>query len=156
MRGSKTSKHMLAVGLEPFEIGEEFMMWPLHITLVPWFPMAPKRELIRELYEIAESTKPFAVNLGMFALFGANAEIPVRLIESSTALDRLHSRTLTAVHRAGGFLNSYSDVSYGFKPHISLQHHEEVEDTYKLDHMALIRNEGGKRRKVEEVFQFND
>lgn len=150
----KGRNQIIAIGAEPFEQGQEFDVWPLHITLVPWFKDAKQSKVSDGLEAISGYIKPFHVHLGEKALFGARNDIPVRLVKENDTLLNLHLKALTVVHDAKGQLD-YGIVGYRYRPHMTERGSEIELLKIPIEQLALIDGLDNGQRRVTEVFELH-
>jgi 2'-5' RNA ligase len=93
------NEHLVVIPLEELKKSEQFVEWPLHITVVPWFAVEEERgqELDDLLSEIATRHHPIELIVGRLAMFGAHNDTPVNLIDPSQALTDLHLDVLNSL-----------------------------------------------------------
>lgn len=148
-------RQILAIGTTPFEYGAEFAQWPQHITLVPWFRDAVQAKVSDGLQAVSSASKPFKVQVGSKALFGASHDIPVQLVEESDELKELHAHAVSVVHDAKGELD-YTYIGRRYRPHISELEGEEITMTQVVvGQIALIDHLGHGTKRVTEVFELH-
>lgn len=151
---------MVAHLLEPAG-GDNFVNWPLHITLLPWFNY--QESLAAEEIEIiTERIGKYRLSLGRAALgniemFGENNDIPARRVIGPGAL------FLSIVHRA--LLDCFDDnlidkqqyVGVGYVPHVSVGDDRDPgeSDIISVDNISLIKH-CESYKKIVRYFNLND
>ncbi len=101
-------------------MGYRFTMWPLHITLLPWFSAPDYQELEEKLRESLSDQHAFEAEVGERAYFGYNRNLPVMLIKNNSNLQQLHERILNLVAASSWQLEGRY-VGDQYKPHITQQ-----------------------------------
>lgn len=109
--------------LEPADVGYEFIEWPLHITIVPWFPCDDEKKLDAILEEIAGNHPVFSVTVGPAEWFGPKKDVPVNLVEASPALMALHIAVFEALEKNNFPIHQKEFVGAGYRAHITHQKH---------------------------------
>jgi hypothetical protein len=71
--------------VEPISLQHKFVGWPLHITIVPWFPVAPE-QLLR--------LSKIQLTVGGEEKFGPSKDLVVHIIEPHRELQLLHNDVL--------------------------------------------------------------
>jgi len=148
-------KFVLVSTLDSLEKGEQFTLWPLHVTVMPWFSMpdgnrqAFKNTLTNRLHDVA----PIVARGDAEALFGLTKDVPVRTLHSMGALASLHALALEVVERFDGAVDS-PYVGSNYIPHITNQNGEGIEEgqEVRFDAVQLIRGDVNGLRTVERVF----
>ena len=117
------NEHLIVIPLEPLKTGEQFIEWPLHITIVPWFGVEESRaqELDDLLLEIASRHLPIEAKVGRVAMFGAHHDISVNLIQPNPALDVLHQDVFDSLEKCGFAIHQKEWLDENYKPHIAWQ-----------------------------------
>jgi 2'-5' RNA ligase len=114
---NKPKEYMFAYLLDAHHPGDTFTVWPLHITLLPWFKLdVPLDEFKTELQRILNTTKSVSVKVGSERQFGRRS---VNLIESSAGLLALHELLLDYAKNNGEFTVNKQLVGEQFNPHIT-------------------------------------
>lgn len=149
-----TSQYLLAFMVEPLS-DEPFSVWPLHITLMPWFSAEDEAELTKSLQQDIAKLRVIEVKIGRKTWFGY--DLPVRLIEPKTELRRLHNALLIAVKRAGGELRAKTYTGVKYAPHITVRGQRTIEGGHKLiiATLALIKNLSDQPQLRQKVAEFH-
>ena len=162
-------RNLIAVAfVEPVAEGLEFPRddWPLHLTLVKFDVVEPRRATAatheagteREPGPPPASGDPLAeqiatlmtgpvaaalgsrLNVGGEAGFGRAGSIPVNLIEPSENLQVLHNRLVRIVEQLPGRVSTPAYTLEGYRPHVS--HHGDKRlrqgESFALDRVALV------------------
>lgn len=102
--------------LDKASVGDKFQMWPLHLTILPWFESGSVEEAVELLKPTTKEHEPVKVTLGDFAKYGANRT--VRLIKPSPSLNELHKQLLRAVQASGWSIRGRYTGEH-FSPHVT-------------------------------------
>lgn len=102
--------------LDEYETGKQFSMWPLHVTLLPWFDAPDANGVVEALTPLLEKSAPINVQLGDFAKLGAKRT--ARMLITSTDLKTLHEQLLKIVEDNGWPIRGRYTGSH-FSPHIT-------------------------------------
>lgn len=103
--------------LDSVSVGERFTMWPLHMTILPWFSAPNIETVIAHTRDVVVNLKPFKVQVGQRAYFGQR-KLPVKLIDNSHELQDLHERLLGMVNDNGWEIKGrYTGPN--FRPHVT-------------------------------------
>lgn len=140
---SAKSEHLVVVPFEPLKYGDTFTDWPLHTTIVPWFPVKEghERELDGLLTEISKRHKPIVVKVGEIAMFGSKKDVPVSIILPNRELTELHLDVFSTLED-NGFPIHQKDISgENYQAHISHQGEKRYYDGTEIEisKFALIR-----------------
>lgn len=154
MSGSKISSSrdfVIVVMLEPQKVGFRFNLWPLHITLLPWFSAPDVTAVEEACSEVVDEFKPFTVRAGERAYFGAGRRLAVKLIEDSGQLKNLHKKLLSAVTEKGWEVpGRYTGDQ--FKPHVTQKRGRDAEGEIEIRKIYIVeRLEQGYRKVVSQV-----
>lgn len=128
----KRNEHVVAIILEPAKVGYEFTDWPLHITIVPWFPCNDERRLDKILEQLAKTHTCFEVNVGGTEKFGPNRNVPVNLIDESEELTKLHWTVFKVLQENNFGIHQKEFIGEGYRAHISQQKHGKMNKGQKL------------------------
>lgn len=110
-------KEFLVVAiLDNCNVGDTFTVWPLHMTVLPWFEIYSLGEAVALLQPIIKEFKPFTANLGEYAKYGSNRM--VRLVVRSPELHDLHNKLLRAVQVNGLTIRGRYTGDH-FSPHVT-------------------------------------
>ncbi len=137
-------------------LGEEpFASWPLHITLVPWFSSENEPELVKCLEQEVAKLKGIEAKIGRKTWFGY--DLPVRLMEPKTELQKLHNALLVAVKQAGGQLRAKTYTGVRHTPHITVRGQRTIEGGHKLiiAKIALVKNLSDQPQLRQKVAEFH-
>lgn len=135
--------------LEPLDNGEQFIGWPLHITLVPtWFGTAKSAAaILGDVSGVAEAFQPFAVRGIQRTRFGWRGSVPVTAVASPPMHD-LH-RGLLAMLQAGPYtLLRTNHMGDSYQPHVTKKGSAEFKPGHEvmLDRIYLVKAAAGNRR----------
>lgn len=99
----------------------EFVLWPLHITIVPWFPADDSKGLDELLTKIASKHEAFIVTVGKREYFGKEDKLTVNLVNDSGDLHRLHWDVFHSLEKNGFPIHQKDHMGEKYKPHITHQ-----------------------------------
>lgn len=104
--------------MEPLKKGEQFIEWPLHITIVPWFAMPEEEYVMLDslLSKIAAKHKTFNVKVGGIEMF-AKGTLAVKLIEPSQELQALHRDVFNTLENNGFPIHQKEFLGDKYRPH---------------------------------------
>ncbi|HEX5448257.1 MAG TPA: 2'-5' RNA ligase family protein [Candidatus Saccharimonadales bacterium] len=120
---ARRNEHLVVAMLEPIEIGKEFIDWPLHITLAPWFPCDDENKLDKILSEIAGRHSGFGVEVGGIEDFGGKNPVPVNVIVENDNLSKLHRDIINGLEASGFSIHQKEYIGEGYRPHVTHQKH---------------------------------
>lgn len=127
------NEHVIAITLEPIKIGQEFIEWPLHITIVPWFPCDDEIKLDEILMGISQKHPAFTVKVGPLERFGPKKDVKVNLITPNSKLTKLHREVLKNLDKNGFEVHQKEYVGPGYRPHITHQLHGHFDTGAKIE-----------------------
>jgi 2'-5' RNA ligase len=138
---SKRNEHVVAIMLEPVKIGQEFIDWPLHITVVPWFPCDDDKKLDRILSQVAKSQQGFAAQVSGIEMFGSQKNVKVNLVEDNPQLTKLHWRVFNDLEKNDFGVHQKEFVGDGYRAHITHQKHanKQTGDKLEIKSMTLVK-----------------
>lgn len=114
--------YLLALEVEPIEVGRVYVALPLHCTVVHWFRSEKSpAEVLRAVTNIASTQAPIEIISGEPALFGADKDVPVNLLENDDVIRELHHALRQAIKSLGieEVQSQWSDD--GYVPHVTRQ-----------------------------------
>lgn len=136
-------EYVIVCMVDPAQVGDRFTMWPLHITLLPWFD-APDVQTVKEVVEQKlQGFRPFTVSVGKRSSFGVDKRLPVMLIQPSHKLQDLHDTLLTAVQEQGWELHGRYTGSH-FVPHVTQKAGRDASGDIQIEtlHIAEKQSQG--------------
>jgi 2'-5' RNA ligase len=138
------NEHLVVVMVES-ATQKEFEIWPLHITLVPWFPCDNASRLDSTLKQIANKHKPFKVRTARVEEWGSEDKFIVQLIEDEEKIHDLHNDVYQKLENNGYPIHQKDYLGDKYKPHLTLRSryqksHKMPEGTeITIDKIALIK-----------------
>lgn len=114
------NEHLVVIMVEP-ALEEEFEMWTLHITLVPWFPCNDKQSLDKILHEVAKRHAPLKVRAGDVEHWGKGEKFPVQLVEDDGELHKLHMDVFNSLENNGFPVHQKDFLADQYRPHLALR-----------------------------------
>lgn len=142
------NEYILVLMLEPVLLGQQFVAWPLHITLMPWFEIDVAEEKLAQLLEpIVKEHQALDLTAGEHAWFGPRQTVPVILVHKTAELQILHEAVLNLVHQHHWPLVASQYTGKQFNPHASKRRHTELlpETHLKVKEMYLVKAPIGDR-----------
>lgn len=116
-------RFMVAALLDPIAAGTTFdrTAWPAHVTVLSNFRTSASAADVASRVVAADlATHPLGFQLGRHALFGANANIPVLLVQSEE-FRRLHERAAGAIADLPGLAEDEpAHWGAGYRAHLTL------------------------------------
>jgi 2'-5' RNA ligase len=100
---------------------DDFEIWPLHITLVPWFPCDDDEHLDRTLQFIANRHKQISARTGPVEEWGKQDKIIVQTIEESEKLHNLHLDVYESLENNGFPIHQKDFLGENYRPHLTLR-----------------------------------
>lgn len=136
---AERNEHLVVIMLEPMPKGEEFEIWPMHITIVPWFPCDDSRRLDETLSKLNGRLKALEVEVGEVEDWGRNDRFKVIKIEDKTnRLHRLHWDVFRSLEKAGFPIHQKDYLGDKYTPHITLRNSRADERRFKLGEVIEI------------------
>lgn len=127
-------EYLLAFMLEPLDKGDQFIGWPLHITLVPWFRTDYGSEHVtRDIEKAASGIDQFTVTGIMRSMLGGQRNVPVTDVASSDLHD-LHRALLTVFENDAYSLSDSKYTGVNYRPHVTKKGNAE----FKPGHVILF------------------
>ena len=135
------NEHLVVVMLESVPAGVEFELWPLHITLVPWFPVRDEVKLDKVLSSIAIKHSPVTAKVGEVTMFGPRRDIPVSLLTNDGDLFRLHWNVFQTLENNGFHIQQQTHLGQNYRAHITHQDGqiEPMGESLRIDNFTLVR-----------------
>ena len=119
----------------------EFVVWPLHITIVPWFPADGEERLNSLLNNIAQKHEAFIIKVGKTAIFGRKDKLTVNLVDDPGNLYKLHWEVFRALEKNGFPIHQKTYMGEKYRPHITHQgrNHKREGEELIVDSFTLVR-----------------
>lgn len=158
--------YLLALAIDPVEIGKSYDSLPLHCTLVHWFWLdEPKvSELIASLPKFTpDSLTLEAQNEEVFTGFTKTGTVPVTVnkVTNSPELKKLHNNLCDLLDSLGVVYEKPEYVREGHVPHVTHQKGKKVSkgDSINAHGVYLVEAEAaeyGNPRRVLHTIRFNN
>lgn len=132
------NEHLIVVMLERVKKGQEFEVWPPHITMVPWFSCDDFGRLDKLLSDIAAKHPAFIVSAGKKETWGKKDKIDVALINDPGELHQLHWSVFRALEKAGYGVHQKDYLGAKYTPHVTLHNHLQKGWDYSEDDELII------------------
>ncbi|MBX4190694.1 2'-5' RNA ligase family protein [Candidatus Saccharibacteria bacterium] len=139
------NEHLVVVMLEPMPKGEEFEIWPMHITIVPWFPCDDAARLNKVLAKAVQKHKKFSVRTGGIEEWGSKERFKVLRIDDSTELYQLHCDVFHSLEKNDFPIHQKDYMGQKYTPHVTLRNSLADETKYQpgdkinIDRITLIK-----------------
>ena len=105
----------------------EFVIWPMHITIVPWFPVEDEVKLSTVLQKVASRHEAFDAAVGRTQEWGRKDRLKVAMIEDPGNLHRLHWDIFHSLEKNGFPVHQKDHLGASYKPHIALRNRKSRE-----------------------------
>lgn len=116
----KRNEHLVVVMVEPAP-PREFVIWPMHITIVPWFAVDDEAKLDQVLEIVASRHDAFDATAGRIQEWGRKDKFKVMLIDDPGNLHRLHWDTFHTLEKMGFPVHQKDHLGASYKPHVALR-----------------------------------
>lgn len=97
----------------------EFIIWPMHITIVPWFAVDDEAKLDNVLEIIASKHEAFDVTIRKQEEWGRKEKFKVALVGDPGNLRRLHWDVFHSLEKNGFPVHQKEFLGASYKPHIT-------------------------------------
>src|SRR5579859_4047901 len=115
---ARRNEHLVVIMLEPMQPGVQFEVWPLHITIVPWFPVNDEAKLHKTLEAAAKKHRKFIVKAGRTEKWGHQEKFDVVVVEDlGHQLHRLHWDIFHSLEKNGFPVHQKDFLGAKYKPH---------------------------------------
>jgi hypothetical protein len=137
------NENVVAILLEPMALNKEFIQWPLHITIVPWFHGYDARKLDDLLSGIAKAHENFWAVVGPLERFGQRKEVEVNVIDDCDKLTRLHWDVFNTLETNDFKIHQKDFVGDGYRAHITRQPEswKDKGEKVEIKAFALVKQE---------------
>ena len=117
---------LVALEIEPVEVGQTYDALPLHCTVMHWFRTgASAEDLLDVVAPIVESTSALKLTAGPRDLFGPSQgphHLPVNRLQPTEALAVFHGRLLEGLETLGVVHTEPEYTGDSFVFHVTMQH----------------------------------
>lgn len=147
---TKRNENVIAILLEPLQLDREFIQWPLHITIVPWFHGYDEEKLDLLLAGLAKAVKPFSAVVGDVEKFGPKKDVAVNVIDDNSDLIKLHEIVFNELERNGFVIHQKDFVGDKYRAHVTRQpiSNANFGDELEIKSLTLIKQERLKKSGV--------
>jgi 2'-5' RNA ligase len=138
------NEHLVVVMVEQSK-GGEFEIWPLHITLVPWFHCDDELRLERTLQSVANRHKSIKVKTGQVEEWGRQEKFIVQTIDDNSKMHKLHLDIFDSLENNGFHIHQKDFLGEKYKPHLTLRNRYQKSEALpdgtilKINKFALIK-----------------
>jgi 2'-5' RNA ligase len=137
---AQRNEHLVVIMLEPMPAGEEFEVWPRHITIVPWFPCDEPKRLDETLKAVAGRHQKFSVNADKVEEWGKKDKFQVQKIDDPGQLHRLHWDIFHSLQKNGFPVHQKDFLGQKYSPHMALRNR--LQKGLALERGEVIRIDG--------------
>lgn len=117
----------ICVFLESQPLHTQFEVWPLHVTIVPWFRLPDSSESVAQglLAQVLAPIGPFTTVAGDEAMFGPKKTRWARLIMEPSPFSLIAQKSRVYLHKKRAFLIDETTKRLPrFHPHVTAQRTE--------------------------------
>jgi len=114
---ARRNEHLVVIMLEPMPPGVEFEVWPLHITIVPWFHVQDDDKLDQLLIKIAQKHKKLTVSVDGKEIWGTREKFEVALVNDPGGLQLLHEDVFHSLEKNGYLIHQKDYLGAKYRPH---------------------------------------
>ena len=97
----------------------EFVIWPMHITIVPWFPVEDEKKLDEVLQNFASRHQAFDIAVDRAQEWGKKDKFKVTMIDDPGNLHRLHWDIFHTLEKTGFTVHQKDHLGASYRPHIT-------------------------------------
>lgn len=113
-------EYLVMLGIEECEVGHVYEILPLHCTLLHWCATSsPSDAFLGEVLPVLLSLRAMRLTTMSEENFGPNNDIPVFVVEKTSALIQAHFKVLEAIQGLGAKNENDAWVAEGYRPHIT-------------------------------------
>lgn len=132
--------------LEPQQVGRRFTLWPLHITLLPWFSAPDATTVEHVCQETVHGLHTFTVHVGERGYYGQR-NLPVKHIMHSPELNDLHLKLLNAIeHQSWDIKGRYTGPH--FRPHVTQKQGKDAGGEITVNSLYIVEKLGQGYREI--------
>lgn len=114
--------YLLALEIEPVEIGKVYVALPLHCTVVHWFRSdKTPAEILKAVTPVATTTAPLELISGPEDMFGKDKDVPVNRLLNDEKLMAFHKRLHKTLQQIGAIDVDPVWTGDGFNMHVTRQ-----------------------------------
>jgi 2'-5' RNA ligase len=136
---ARRNEHLVVIMLEPMPADKEFESWPLHITLVPWFPCDNESKLDSTLAKIAARHEAFIVAVDKKEDWGREDKFSVITIaDEEDLLHKLHLDVFDTLENSNFPIHQKDFLGDKYRPHITLRNYLTKDYPFKTGEEVII------------------
>lgn len=144
---------LICAFVKPLTPGAEFKLWPLHVTIVPWFRVEISLDRIaKEIGDALTEVQPFEAVVGGEAHFGRNKL--VNLVRQPTPLMEIEKKVRSVLKSHDAWIvDETTKRRRSYRPHVTEQKSERVHegDSFLVNRFYVVEQLGGSKKVVELV-----
>lgn len=146
---------LICAFVEGMHIQETFQIWPLHVTILPWFRLADRSDDIAHGLETALHTMhSFEAVMDEQTVIGPRQSRPATLIQLPTPFSEIEHRVRNYFHKKRAWLvDETTKVRREFRPHVTVQGSKDMHtgDTFICDRVYIVEQKGDYKEIVREI-----
>ncbi|MEK7628243.1 MAG: hypothetical protein AAB421_02370 [Patescibacteria group bacterium] len=114
--------YLLALEIEPVNVGTGYSSLPLHCTIMHWFlSLKGLNAIVDATKDIITMSRPITLVSKRSVLFGPNSDVPVNILARNEARDLLHLKLFRALNGIGVVYTEPGYVGDGYSAHVTTQ-----------------------------------
>lgn len=114
--------YLLALEIEPVEVGKVYVALPLHCTVVHWFRCDKSpADVLKVITPFVTATQPLELKSGPAAMFGKDKDVPVNLLLDDDRLMEFHKSLHGLLQSIGAIDVEPMWTGDGFNMHVTRQ-----------------------------------
>jgi 2'-5' RNA ligase len=138
--------------VEPLEAGSRFAVWPLHLTIVPWFRLAlNSNDVLTGLQTTTRGVHPFMVVMAGDAHFGRRGRKLVSLVALPSPVTSAEQAVRTFLKSHGAWLvDETTEQRQPYRPHVTVQGGKRLHrgDEFLCGRLCLVEQLGNAKTVV--------
>jgi len=137
------------------KVGATFRLWPLHVTIVPWFRLNAANETI--VYGLERALKPIMPFESVGddkAWFGPHRNRLARLLVASSPFVDVEERVRKYLHKKHAWLADETTKGHRvFRPHVTTQGSWGLRrgETFVCDRLYIVEQKGDYKEIISEI-----
>ena len=122
---AKRNEHLIVLMFDEVPKGK-FEIWPLKLTIVPWFPCEDEQKLDKLLVQIAKKIKKFTITTGQLEIWGKKSQVEVIRIEDSKPLHSLHWQIFHNLEKNGFPVHQKDYLGDKYRAHLTVRNRQQI------------------------------
>ena len=122
---AKRNEHLIVLMFDDAPEAK-FEIWPLKLTIVPWFDCDDEQRLDKLLGQIAKKIKKFSITTGRLEVWGKKNQVEVIRIENSKPLHGLHWQIFRGLEKGGFPVHQKDFLGDKYQPHLTVRNRNQI------------------------------